>query len=148
MNIHARHPSRAPRLHWLLAGAALAALLAPRPAHADEQVWNYKSYKKARSGGSYDANNFVAGTLTLEEKGGQASVTISAGFIETCYAGALPATVTRTDTQTVIEVPPKMPGCEHYRYVIRNDGSGGTRELKRGDGWVAARLDNDLTAKK
>ena len=119
-----------------------------RPAHAGELVWNYKSYKKAGSGGSFDRNNFVAGTLTLEENGGNATVTISAGRADTCYQGALPAQVERTDATTVIEVPPKIPGCEHFRYVIRNDGSGGIREIERGERWVDNRYDHDLTPKK
>ncbi len=149
MNAHLLYSRRTAPLRGLIAAAVVALLAGPGLAHADEHVWNYKSYKKARSGGSFDANNFVTGTLTLDEKpGGQATVTISAGFIEACYSGALPATVSRTDTQTVIEVPPRMPGCEHYRYVIRNDGSGGARETKRGDGWVNGRFDHDLTAKK
>lgn len=119
-----------------------------RPAHAAEQVWNYKSYKLSRSGGSFDRNNFVTGTITLDENGGNATLTISAGRSDTCYQGALPVQVERTDTTTVIEVPPKIPGCEHYRYVIRNDGSGGIREVKRGERWVDNRYDHDLTPKK
>ncbi|MCZ2105741.1 MAG: hypothetical protein OZ923_01580 [Comamonadaceae bacterium] len=126
---------------------AAAALGLPAVADADTHVWNYKSYKKGTSG-TFDRSRFVAGTLTLQEEGGQATITITAGTLDACLAGALPATVTRTDTQTVIEVPPHISGCEHFRYVIRNDGSGGVREGRRGERWFTYTYDFDLTPKK
>lgn len=132
-----------------LAAAVLAAVALglPPPAHADAHVWNYKSYKKGASG-TFDRSHFVAGTLTLEEEGGQATITITAGTLDACLGGALPVTVTRTDAQTIIEVPPRVSGCEHFRFVIRNDGSGGVREGKRGERWFTYTYDFDLTPKK
>ena len=40
-----------------------------------------------------------------------------------------------------------MPDCL-ARYVIKNDGTGGVRETKVGDAWVADALDRDLTLKR
>jgi hypothetical protein len=41
-----------------------------------------------------------------------------------------------------------LSGCEQIRYVIRNDGSGGQRETKRGDKWVKDGFDHGLTPAK
>ena len=129
-----------------LALALVAGFIAP--ASADTQVWNYKGYKKA-SNGSWDKNDFVPGTITVEEKDGKAMFTLSAGRTDICYRGALPATVTRTDETTIVEVSQPMTGCEQsFRYVIRNDGSGGVRETRVGEKWVASKFDYDLTPKK
>ena len=41
-----------------------------------------------------------------------------------------------------------MAGCERWRVVIRNDGSGGRREVWRGERWVDTKWDHGLTPKK
>ncbi len=137
-------PSRTQTLVPLLAFVlGLAASLPAQP-----QTWNYKSFKKS-STGAWDKNDFVPGTITVEEKGGQAMFTLSAGRTDICYRGALPATVTKTEETTTIEVLQTMSGCEQsFRYVIRNDGSGGIKESKVGDKWVPNKFDFDLTPKK
>ena len=71
-----------------------------------------------------------------------------AGKLDVCYRGALPATVVKTDALTTIEVTRPVPGCESFRYTIRNDGSGGYKEVQQGEEWVRSRLDHDLTPKR
>lgn len=115
---------------------------------AGAQTWNYKSFKKT-STGAWDKNDFVAGTISVEEKDGKPMFTLSAGRTDICYRGALPATVTKTDELTIVEVAQPMSGCEQaFRYLIRNDGSGGVKETKVGERWVASKFDFDLTPKK
>jgi hypothetical protein len=130
-----------------LAGLALlvAGLLATTP--ADAQTWNYKSYKKT-STGSWDTNDFVPGTITVTQDGGRWMYQVFAGRMDACWRTALPATVTRTDETTLIEVAHPMAGCESIRYTIRNDGSGGFRETKYGERWVRNKFDFDLTPVK
>ena len=124
---------------------ALAAIAISGAAAA--QTWNYKSYKK-NSTGQWDKNEFVAGTISVEEKDGEAFFTLSAGRTDLCYRGKLPASVTKTEAVTVIEVTQPVPGCEQFRYTIRNDGSGGIKETKTGDRWVKNGFDFDLTPKR
>jgi hypothetical protein len=130
------------------AAAALVLLVHAAPASAQSQRWEYKSYKKAASGGQYDKDNFVAGTIEVEQKDGQAAFRMFAGQVDVCYRGALPAAVTRTDELTVIEVTQPVPGCEVFRYTIRNDGSGGFKEVRLGDAWRKSRFDHGLTPVK
>jgi hypothetical protein len=134
MTLRARY--LAPLLAFLLGVATTM------PTHA--QTWNYKSYKKT-STGQWDRNDFVPGTISVEQKDGQSFFTLSAGRTDICYRGPLPATVTKTDALTIIEVTQPLPGCEHFRYQIRNDGTGGTRETRVGDRWVTNKFDYDLT---
>lgn len=117
------------------AAASLALLAVAASAHAQgaNQSWEYKSYKKAGPGGQYDKDNFVTGTISVEHKGDQAWFRMTAGRVDVCYRGALPAAVMRTDELTTIEVTQPVHGCEEFRYTIRNDGSGGFKETKVSD---------------
>jgi hypothetical protein len=116
---------------------------------AQAQTWEYKAYKKQGMGGQTDKDSFTTGTISIEEKDGQASFRMAAGSSGVCYRGSLPATVTKTDTTTVIEVTKPVSGCEEFRYVIQNDGSGGVKEYRRsGDEWVKSKFDHGLTPKK
>ena len=101
------------------------------------------------SAGQFDKNNFTVGTISIVENGdGKAAFRFTVGRVDVCYRGELPATVTRTAELTTIEVTQVVPGCEELRYVIRNDGSGGTREARRGDAWVKSPFDHGLTPVK
>ena len=51
----------------------------------------------------------------------------------------------RTST---ITVTPSLAGCEPFRYLIKNDGSGGVRQIRRGERWSDDGFDHGLTAKK
>ena len=128
----------------LLLGAACAGTAAA-------QSWEYKSYKKDRTSGQYDKDRFVTGTIRLEdEKDGQASFRMIAGAIDACYRGAVPVRVERSADTLVITSLQTLSGCEVFRYHIRTDGSGGTKEFKRdgSDTWVKSRFDHGLTPAK
>jgi|SRR5450755_1451925 hypothetical protein len=112
------------------------------------QTWEYKSYKKDGRSGQFDRQRFNLGTVVLEEKDGKAFFRMIAGTVDACLRGDIPAVVTKTDTLTTIELEQAVAGCEPIRYVIRNDGSGGDREIKRGGAWVNDTFDHGLTLKK
>ena len=138
-----RHP-----LHPLIVGAALATALTMLATAAVAQTWEYKSYKKDGKGGTYNKDRFTVGTISVEEKDGKASFRMVAGGVDACLRGAVPAVVTRTAETTLIELQQTMAGCDEIRYLIRNDGSGGEREVKRGDRWAKDGFDHGLTPAK
>lgn len=124
----------------------IAGLAAALGVFAQTQSWEYKYYKLG-AGGQYEKDRFVVGTLSvIDEKDGKATLRILAGQGKgnNCTRGDLTAAVTKTDTTTTIE-PQLLTGCEEMRYVIRNDGSGGEREVKRGDKWVKDGYEHGLT---
>jgi hypothetical protein len=133
-----------PRYTALLIATLLAA------AAVCAQTWDYRSYKKGKSsmGNQYDKGNYVDGTITLEEKDGKGVMRLTAGSVDICLRGELAVAVEKTGETTIITVPPPVTGCEEIRYVIKNDGSGGTRQVKRGDAWVNDRFEHLLTLKK
>jgi hypothetical protein len=130
-------------LHTALTGIAIACI----GFAATAQTWEYKGYKKSRTG-SYSKEEFTPGTISLAEKDGKAFFRMSAGAVDSCLRGEIPATVTRTPETTTIELEQTLSGCEQFRYVIRNDGRGGQRETKRGDKWVKDGFDHGLTPAK
>ncbi len=113
---------------------------------AQAQTWEYKSYKKKN--GVFDKERFNIGEVTLEQKDGKAYWHMVAGGTDACLRGDIPATVTKTDATTTVELQPAMAGCEQIRYVIKNDGSGGDREVKQSEKWVRDPWDHGLTLKK
>ena len=58
------------------------------------------------------------------------------------------AEVERSAETTIIVVKPPLAGCEPFRYVIRNDGTGGMRYNLREDRWKPDGMDHDLTPAK
>lgn len=132
---------RSPR-PWILAlvGLALAAA-------ASAQSWEYKSYKKGPTG-QYSKEEYVSGTVTVYEKNGKSYLRIVAGNMDACRRSDLETTVTKTEATTIIEPQIELAGCEKFRYVIRNDGSGGHREVWRGDKWSKTSFDHGLTPVK
>jgi len=129
----------------VMTALAVSAMLFCTPASA--QTWEYKSYKKSL-GGQYTKENFVVGSISLQEKDGKATFYTNAGVMDACRRAEVPAQVTRTDAEITIEPEISLAGCEKFRLVIRNDGSGGRREVWRGDKWVDTKWDHGLTPKK
>lgn len=125
----------------------VAALAAP---WAAAQSWNYKSYTKDPRNGAYSKERFRTTTIEIEEKGGAWSFRMAtSGKGDVCFnRGSLPAEVQKSDETTVITVTPLLADCEPFRYVIRNDGSGGIRQRKSDGKWVADGFDHDLTPTK
>lgn len=135
----------APRV---IAACAILGLFAGT-ASAETQSWEYKSYRKDKVSGKYSKDNYTTGTIGIEEKDGKAMFKMQAGNLDVCYRAPLPATVTRTEASTVIEVTQPVAGCEQFRYTIANDGSGGFKETREGDGaWRRSTFDHGLTPKK
>ncbi|QTN22862.1 hypothetical protein HZ992_22520 [Rhizobacter sp. AJA081-3] len=130
-----------------LALTALLSAMVLAPLSAQAQTWEYKSYKRSL-GGQYNKENFVVGTIKLEEKDGKATFFTNAGVMDACRRAEVPAQVTRTDAEITIEPEISLAGCEKFRLVIRTDGSGGRRELWRNDKWVDSKWDHGLTPKQ
>ena len=101
------------------------------------ESWNYQSYN--RNGPA------APGYLTLDAKDGESRIKIVAPGLGTCYETDLNASVERTDQTIVITVAPRFPSCEEIRFVIKTDGTGGTRQVKRGEAWVNDRTERVLT---
>jgi hypothetical protein len=114
------------------------------------QSWNYKSYQRDKTTGQYNKERFLTSTISLTEQDGKAVFRmITAGRGDPCISRSdLPADVERGADTTTITVTPTMAGCEPFRYVIRNDGSGGMRLHRRGERWTPDGFDHDLTPVK
>ncbi len=130
--------------------AALAAGLLGLAAQAETQTWNYKSYLKDKLSGQYSKDHFRTSTIRLEEQDGKATFRMmAAGRGDPCISERdFPAEVERSAETTIIVVKPPLAGCEPFRYVIRNDGSGGVRYNFRDDRWKPDGMDHDLTPAK
>jgi hypothetical protein len=131
------------RTHLAIGTAFLATALG-----AFAQSWDYKYYKQG-PGGAYERDRFFNGSVELTEKDGKATLRVIANVSprNTCLRGEVPAIVTKTDATTTIE-PQMLQGCDEFRYVIRNDGSGGVREVKRNDKWISDGFEHGLTPAK
>jgi len=128
----------------LLCGAMLAAPI------ANAQSWDYKSYKRDPRNGQYDKERFRTTTISIEEKDGAWSFRMTTpGKGDPCISrGSLPAEVQKTPETTVITVTPLLADCAPFRYVIRNDGSGGDKQRHRDGQWVNDGFDHDLKPTK
>jgi len=115
-----------------------------------KQSWDYKSYQKDRLSGQYTKDRFLVSTVSIEEKDGKASFRmVTPGRGDPCISKTdLPAEVQRDTETTTITVTPELAGCEPFRYVIRNDGSGGVRQHRRGEQWKDDGFDHGLTPAK
>ncbi len=140
------------RIFTLLAAPAAAATLSLTSlmAWAEKQTWDYKSAVKDPLSGQYSKDRYLASTITVEEKDGQARFRmITAGKGDPCISQSeLPAEVQRSAQFTTVTVTPPLAGCEPFRYVIRNDGSGGVRQIRRNERWVNDGFDHGLTPAK
>jgi len=127
---------------------AIAMLLSTAAVPAAAQTWEYKSYKKQGMGGQFNKDVFTVGTISIEEKDGKAVFRMNAGSVDACLRGEIPAVVAKTAETTTIEPQITLAGCDKFRYVIRNDGSGGYRETWRNEKWVNSKWDHGLTPVK
>jgi len=133
-----------PALALLAVAAALLAAAVPAAFAGDAQTWDYKSYRKDR-GGQYSKENYNTGTISIEPDGSAWRFRLMAPQLDVCYHAPLPAEVERTDATTTITVEQPVQGCDVFRYIIRNDGSGGTKEVMRGGKWKPDGFDHGLT---
>jgi hypothetical protein len=112
------------------------------PIYASAQTWNYQSNL------IIDGRISAPGHITLENRDGRNVLIMAAGNLNICYQGLLDVEVTRSEATTTIAIPPKLIGCEEVRFVIKNDGTGGRRETKRGANWAWDRFERNLTLRK
>ncbi len=126
------------------------AVLASSSAYAQKQSWDYKSYRKDPNSGQYDKARFVTSTVSVEEKDGKAVFRmVTPGRGDPCFSqGDLPAEVQRGAEVLTVTVTPTLSGCQPFRYLIRNDGSGGVRQIQREGRWVDDGFDHGLTPQK
>jgi hypothetical protein len=137
--------------HTFVKSIAIAAFAAASGAAvADKLSWEYKSYQKDPVSGQYTKERFLTSTITLEEKDGKATFRmLTVGKGDPCISRSdLPAEVQRDAETMTITVTPTMAGCEPFRYIIRNDGSGGVRQHRRNERWSSDGFDHGLTPKK
>jgi hypothetical protein len=129
--------------------AALAAIFCCT-AFAQTQRWEYKSYQKDKLSGQYSKDRFLTATVSIAEKDGKATFRmVTPGRGDPCISRSdLPAEVVREADTMTITVTPELAGCEPFRYIIRNDGSGGARLNQRNGRWVPDGFDHGLTPKK
>ena len=132
--------------HSARPAAFLSLAVASTAVFAEKQSWEYKSYIKDRTSGQYTKDRFLTSTIQVEEKDGKATFRmISAGKGDPCINQSdLPAEVQREAGTTTITVTPPLAGCEPFRYIIQNDGSGGVRQHRRGERWSNDGFDHGL----
>ena len=123
---------------WFLAGA-IGAFLQLAVTNTLAQTWDYKV---ATKGGG------TPGSVTLEQQDGKPIVRML-GRLNNCWSRqALKAHVSKTEDLTTITVEPALLGCDEIRFVIKNDGTGGKRQVKQGGEWVDDGFDRGLTLRK
>lgn len=126
----------------LLRLAVLSVMSAPLIEPVAAQSWVYLAYS------SQTGLPTAPGYVVLEERDGRGQFQIFAGRLDRCYENRLDASVTRTELTTTITVVPAMRGCDEVRFVIKNDGSGGHREIKSGSEWVWDGRERNLTPRR
>lgn len=121
---------------WLFL-AALMILSQALASDAKPGIWFYQTY--------YNYRPMNAGYVTLEDEGGKAVFKMLVPGVSRCYRDALEATVARTETTTIVTIVSASAGCDETRFVIKNDGTGGRRETRKGSDWVWDGADHGLT---
>lgn len=130
--------------------AAVAALILLAATEAGAQSWEYQAYQSrtSNSSGAAAGDRTALGYITVEDKGRKAVFRMVAGRLDSCYSRDIDATVIKTEATTTITLVPSLRGCEEVRFVIKNDGTGGQRETKKGSDWVWDGFDRGLTPRK
>jgi hypothetical protein len=98
------------------------------------QSWNYQTYDSVRIGWT------EIGYIVLEQRGAEYNFGMVAPGLGPCYSATVRASVERTDATTTITPEPRRADCGQYRFVIKNDGSGGFRQNWDGTTWRNERV--------
>jgi hypothetical protein len=88
-----------------------------------------------------------AGYITLDESGSTPIFHMYGGKVTKCFSGNIDAKVTKDAETTTIVVRRDLQGCGSARFVLKNDGTGGRREIIKGGKWVWDGLERGLTRK-
>lgn len=144
----ANRSRRAVSIKNALASVISLGIFFAAPAFA--QHWEYLAYYTPERNQAYNTPDKVSapGYITLDESGERPTLNIVSGRIVTCFADTLEVQVARTVETTTITVPPKLNGCGTIRFVIKNDGTGGRREILRAGEWVWDGLERSLVLKQ
>ncbi len=120
----------------------LLTALAAVPALSSAQTWNCVSYAS-------DGKTWPASTM-LTEKDGVATFQMTAPQLNTCWKNPLKAAVERTPSTITITPEPPLRDCEPVRFVLKADGTGGTRQSRRDASapWVDEGRERKLTLAK
>lgn len=130
-------------VRFLLPLALAAQCMAAHAASEQTQEWVYQTYSVATG------RPLTPGLLRLTQDGDQYKMQLIMSDANQCYRSAAKALVTAEGGQQFIEMVPLMSGCEAVRFVVKTDGSGGTRELKQSDGsWKWDGTNRILTRKQ
>jgi hypothetical protein len=103
--------------------------------------WNYQSY---------DIRNNLAvapGYITLYEAESGTTLKIFVPNMIKCFQQTRDATVERTEKTITITTTPAIDGCDQIRFVLKADGTGGTRQTRVNDKWVIDKRERVLTIK-
>jgi len=130
---------------WAADQAALREEAAAKPAYVPPRTgtrsWDYQVFNNGQP--------TIRGYVTLDQKNGKAVLLFAAGVnFDVCQSGNLDATVVETEATTTITALRDMRGCQQFRLLIRNNGTGGRRETWNGTKWVGERFDRGLTPRK
>ena len=104
------------------------------------QSWEYRAYNSSQMA--------RIGYVTLEEQDGKSKFRFFSGSLDTCFQGPLDANTTKTEATLTITLVPRLQGCGEVRFVLKNDGTSGQREVKSGTEWVWDQRDRGLNLKK
>jgi hypothetical protein len=116
-------------------------------AHA-QQSWDYVSYPDGQ-GVVNDVNKpLYRGYITLDETGPKPIFRMYSGKVTQCFDGSIEAQVKKTADETVIVVKRDLKGCGSARFVVKNDGSGGRREILQNGVWKWDGFERGLTLRK
>jgi hypothetical protein len=111
-------------------------------APAIAQSWDYKAFNR---NGDYTGSGYI----TLRESASKGVFRMYAGNnVDKCVDGEINAAIAKTAETTTITTEPRVVGCPEMRFVIKNDGSGGHKEMKRGDEWVPDGFERGLKLRK
>lgn len=103
------------------------------------ESWNFQSYNN-------DGTKGEAGYFSLmDEKDGKGTLINYVRKLNVCWQGSLPVTVENTADEKIITIPPKMNDCATVRFVLKNDGTGGSYERLGDNGkWIKSAQDRGL----
>ena len=133
------------RTSYLGNSLAFAVLLLLAPTVASAQAWNYQSYPDGEDARKSLDVPMYSGYITLDESGSTSIFHMYAGRVNMCFSGDIEAKVTKTPETLTIVVRRDLRGCGSARFVLKNDGSGGRREIIQSGKWVWDGLERGLT---
>lgn len=127
-------------LHVAVCVVALTACAASST--TSSQTWNYRTYDFVPTSPS------ETGYIVLKRSGDEYTFQMIAPGLAPCYAASLRAAVDVTETNTIVTPEPRHSHCEKFRFVIKNDGTGGVRQNWNGTAWRTDRRERLLTRRE